>query len=120
MLDTIKKTLLAGVGAAIISKERAESLLGEFVQQGKVSSAEARQMAEKIAAEGRREFETMSDGLSERLHDMFNGAESKMLERLAAIEVRLKALEEAAVAAAKPAAAAPRARPSRRHKPKRA
>jgi len=52
MIDTIKKTLLAGVGAAVVTKDKVEAALEDFVKQGKVSSGEARAMAEKIAAEG--------------------------------------------------------------------
>jgi polyhydroxyalkanoate synthesis regulator phasin len=95
MIDVIKKTLLAGVGAAVITKEKVESALGEFVQQGKVSSAEARQMAEKIAADGRREFETMSQQLNDVLRDKFTGAERRMQERIVALEARVAALEAA-------------------------
>jgi polyhydroxyalkanoate synthesis regulator phasin len=47
MIDVIKKTLLAGVGAAVVTKEKAEAALEDFVRQGKVSSADARIMAEK-------------------------------------------------------------------------
>ena len=95
MIDVIKKTLLAGVGAAVITKEKVEAALGEFVQQGKVSSAEARQMAEKIAADGRREFEAMSQQLNDLLRDKFTGAERRMQDRMAVLEARVAALEAA-------------------------
>ena len=95
MIDVIKKTLLAGVGAAVITKEKVEAALGDFVQQGKVSSAEARQMAEKIAADGRREFETMSQQVNDMLRDKFMGAERRLQDRIAALEARVAALEAA-------------------------
>ena len=95
MIDVIKKTLLAGVGAAVITKEKVEAALGDFVQQGKVSSAEARQMAEKIAEQGRREFEIMSQQLNDMLRDKFTGAERKMQERITALEARVATLEAA-------------------------
>jgi polyhydroxyalkanoate synthesis regulator phasin len=95
MIDVIKKTLLAGVGAAVITKEKVESALGEFVEQGKVSSQEARQMADKIAEQGRREFETMSHLLGEKLRERFASADAKTDERLATLEARVAALEQA-------------------------
>jgi polyhydroxyalkanoate synthesis regulator phasin len=104
MIETIKKTLLAGVGAAVITKDKVESALGDFVKQGKVSSAEARAMAEKIAAEGRREFETLSHELSEKLRDKFAGIDQKAQQRLDALEARVTALERAAATAAQEAA----------------
>lgn len=100
MIDSIKKTLLAGVGAAVITKDKVESALSDFVQQGKVSSAEARQMAEKIAEQGRREFETLSHELSEKLREKFSGGEQRLQERINALEARVAALERGAPPAA--------------------
>ena len=96
MIDIIKKTLLAGVGAAVVTKEKVEAALGDFVQQGKVSSQEARQMAEKIAEQGRREFETMSHELGEKLKDRFSSGDEAMRQQIAALEARVAALEKAA------------------------
>ena len=63
MIDVIKKTILAGVGAALTTTEKAEAALQEMVRQGKLSAADARIIAEKIAEQGRREFEEMSQDL---------------------------------------------------------
>lgn len=101
MMDVIKKTLLAGVGAAVITKEKVESALGEFVAQGKVSSAEARQMADKIAEQGRREFETMSHELNEKLRDLMGADRKRTQERIEALEARVAALELAGSGAAR-------------------
>ena len=37
-MDAIRKTFLAGVGAAVITKEKAEAVLGELVKQGKINT----------------------------------------------------------------------------------
>ena len=100
MIDIIKKTLLAGVGAAMITKDKVESALSDFVNQGKVSSVEARTMAERIAGEGRREFESFSQELSEKLRETFAGIDQRAQQRLDALEARVAALEHAAAAAA--------------------
>ena len=94
MIDAIKKTLLAGVGAVVITKEKIESALGEFVRQGKISSAEARQMSEKIAEQGRREFEAFSHELNEKLRDRFSHDERSQ-KRIDVLEARVAALERA-------------------------
>ena len=96
MIDVIKKTLLAGVGAAVITKEKVEAALGDFVEQGKVSSAEARDMAEKIAAQGRKEFEAMSHQLNETLRERFTTSDRKAQARIDALEARVAALEKLA------------------------
>jgi polyhydroxyalkanoate synthesis regulator phasin len=98
MIDVIKKTLLAGVGAVVITKDKVEAALGEFVQQGKVSSAEARAMADKIADQGRREFETLSHELNEKLREAFTSSQRKTQDRVEALEARVAALERMAAA----------------------
>jgi polyhydroxyalkanoate synthesis regulator phasin len=104
MIDIIKKTLLAGVGAAVTTKDKVEAALGDLVKQGKVSSAEARAMAEKIAEDGKREFEVLSQELSEKLRDKLAGIDPQAKQRLDALEARVAALEQAAAAAASQAA----------------
>jgi len=100
MIDIIKKTLLAGVGAAVVTKEKVEAALDEFVKQGKVSSAEARAMADRIAADGRREFETLSSQLNEKLREFLARQDRTTQDRLAALETRVTALESGAAASA--------------------
>lgn len=97
MIDILKKTMLAGVGAVVITKDKVESVLDELVKQGKISSAEARQAAEKIASEGRREFETLSHELSEKIAERV--VDRKAQERLDALEARVAALERNAAPA---------------------
>lgn len=96
MIDLIKKTLLAGVGAAIVTKEKAEQALQDYVKQGKVSAADARAMAERIAEQGRKEFDEMSDQLSHRIREYTTRADEATLTRIAALEQRVQALESRA------------------------
>src|SRR5690606_25540924 len=93
MLDVIKNTLLAGVGAAVITKEKIEDTLDELVRKGKLSATDAKIVAEKIADQGKREFESASDNLSAKLKDLFNRAEDDTRVRLAALEERVRILE---------------------------
>ncbi len=96
MIDTIKKTLLAGVGAAVITKDKVEAALGDLVKQGKVSAAEARTLAEKIAQEGRAEYEALSHQLGDKIRELLARDTARLESRLAAVEQRLAALEDKA------------------------
>ncbi len=95
MIDLIKKTLLAGVGATIITKEKVEEALQDYIRQGKVSAGDARIMAEKIAEQGRKEFETMSGELAARFKEFMEKADLTHKARLEALEARVKKLEHA-------------------------
>jgi polyhydroxyalkanoate synthesis regulator phasin len=94
MIDLIKKSLLAGAGAAAITKEKVEQALDEFVRQGKVTTADARVMAEKIAEQGRREFDEVCTALGAKVRDFTARADEKTQARLAALEQRVRVLEE--------------------------
>jgi polyhydroxyalkanoate synthesis regulator phasin len=93
MIDTFKKTLLAGLGAAVITKGKVQESLEDFVKQGRISAAEAREMAEKIAEEGRREFDRTSAALGAKARDMLASLDSKCIERIEHLEARVSALE---------------------------
>jgi polyhydroxyalkanoate synthesis regulator phasin len=93
MIDTFKKTLLAGLGAAVVTSEKVQAGLEDFVKQGKISAADAKAMAEKIAGEGKREFEEVSAKFGDKVRELMSYAESKHLPRIEALEARVDALE---------------------------
>lgn len=96
MFDLIKKTLLAGVGAAVVTKEKVQDALEDYVRQGKLKADDARIIAEKIAERGKREFEEMSAQASAKASEIFNRHDSALASRIAALEARVTALEVAA------------------------
>lgn len=104
MIETFKKTLLAGLGAAVVTRDKVQEGLEDFVKQGKISAAEARAMAEKIAEEGKREFEQVSAKLGDKVRDLLASSDTAYLTRIEALEARVSALE------ASPKAPKPRAK----------
>ena len=100
MIETIKKTLLAGIGAAVITKEKVQDSLDEYVRQGKIKAEDARIIAEKIAERGRREFEELSQQTSAKAAELFNKNDTAVTARLSALEARVAALEAAAASPA--------------------
>jgi polyhydroxyalkanoate synthesis regulator phasin len=96
MIDTIKKTLLAGVGAAVITKEKVQDALDDYVRQGKIKADDARIIAEKIAERGRREFEEMSAQASVKVQEILHRQDAAVAARLTALEARIAVLEAAA------------------------
>jgi len=96
MIDLIKKTLLAGVGAAVITKEKVEDTLGDYVRQGKVKAEDAKIIAAKIAEQGRKEFEDVSQSLAAKIQELASRTGSstdKTDPRIAALEQRIRDLE---------------------------
>lgn len=93
MIDLIRKTILAGVGAAVLTKEKVEESLNDLVEKGRISADEAKATAEKIAEEGKREFETVSKDMQKGVSDLLEQIGVGQKDRLASVEKRLLALE---------------------------
>ncbi|RKX36244.1 MAG: hypothetical protein DRP71_00850 [Verrucomicrobia bacterium] len=93
MIDLIRKTILAGVGAAVLTKEKVEESLNDLVEKGRISADEAKATAEKIAEEGKREFETVSKDMQKGVSDLLEQIGVGQKDRLASLEKRLLALE---------------------------
>jgi polyhydroxyalkanoate synthesis regulator phasin len=94
MIETFKNTLLAGLGAVVVTKDKVQEGLEDFVKQGKITAADAAAMAEKIAAEGRKEFDKASTKLGEKVREVVSSyADGKHLEKIRELEARIAALE---------------------------
>jgi len=94
MIELIKKSLMAGVGAAVVTKDKIEQSLGEFVREGKVTAEDARKMAEKVAEEGRKEFHEACEQLGTKLRSVTAQADEKTQGQVAALTKRLQDLEQ--------------------------
>lgn len=93
MMDLLKKTVLAGVGAAVVTREKVQAALDDFVRQGKVNAADARIMAEKIAEQGRKEFDDLAAELNGRISSLVDRNDAETRVRIAALEERVRILE---------------------------
>ncbi|APW61570.1 phasin family protein [Paludisphaera borealis] len=61
MIDLIKKTLLTGVGLAVMTKDKVEELGRDLVSQAKLSESEGREFVDNLVKQSdtaRNEFET--------------------------------------------------------------
>ena len=93
MIDLIRKTVLAGVGAAVLTKEKVEESLNDLVEKGRISADEAKATAEKIAEKGKLEFEAVSKDMQKGVSDLLDQIGVGQKDRLASLEKRLLALE---------------------------
>lgn len=94
MIETIRKTLLAGVGATIVTKEKIEAALQEYVAKGRVTADEAKSTAQRIAEEGKAEWEATSAEMAKRFEALVAKAHFVPKTQHEALEARVKALEE--------------------------
>lgn len=107
MLETLKKTILAGVGATVLSANAVKNTLEELVKKGKISPDEAKAAFDKAASRGEEDLKAFYDKASSRGKDAIDSL--TRATQLAAIERRLAAIEEKLGIVPAPAPAAPEA-----------
>lgn len=94
MIDLIRKTVLASVGAAVLTKEKVEASLTDLVEKGRLSADEAKATAEKIADDGKREFENVSKEVQKSVTDMLEQMGVGQKDKVADLEKNQLELEK--------------------------
>ena len=104
-MSVLKKMMLLGVGAATVTKEKAEEIVEDLIKRGEVASAdkakvidEIQEKAQAATAEIRKMIDERVDAVSKKLHwldDMrkLQGQVQELNSRLAEIEKNLKERE---------------------------
>ncbi|MFP4068607.1 MAG: phasin family protein [Opitutales bacterium] len=89
----MKKTMLAGVGMAVVTKDKVLESLDEFVEKGRLTKEEAAQMSERIVEEGREETEKAKVEANKLFNDMLQRANLVTKSQYEALQARVTALE---------------------------
>jgi polyhydroxyalkanoate synthesis regulator phasin len=93
MIDLVKKSMLAGVGLAVVTKDRVLESLDELVERGKLTREEAAEMSDKIVSEGKAETEKARVEASKLFNEMLNRANVVTKDQYEALAARVTALE---------------------------
>jgi polyhydroxyalkanoate synthesis regulator phasin len=98
--ELAEDALLAGVGAVAITKERADELVGELTQKGKLTQEDARELVDEVVGRWRGDALRMGERAGATLAGLFRELglvtrrEHEELElRLAQLEHRLRLIE---------------------------
>jgi polyhydroxyalkanoate synthesis regulator phasin len=98
--DLAEEALLAGVGAVALTKERADDLVSELAQRGKLTQEDARLLVDELTGRWRGDALRMGERASSTLSGFFRELglvtrrEHEELElRLAQLEHRLRLVE---------------------------
>lgn len=93
MIDIIKKTLLAGLGATVITAERVEQAMSDLIEKGKLNAEEAREVANKVVEQGKEEWEKSRLELGETFEKFLKEAKLATRTELHALSKRIDELE---------------------------
>ncbi|MCB2191889.1 MAG: hypothetical protein KQI62_10005 [Deltaproteobacteria bacterium] len=94
MLETMKNLMLAGLGAAVLTKEKAMNLMNQAVEKGELSATEAEKLADEVVAESKRQAQAMGDKLNEAAREAALNLNLAPKEELDAMSERVAKLEK--------------------------
>ena len=94
MLETLKHTLYAGLGATVLTAEKIEAELQDLVKKGKLSAEDAREAAEKLSDESKKEYKEARKSLETAFEDMLKNAHVASQSDLEKLRKRINALEK--------------------------
>lgn len=93
MMDMLRKSLLAGLGATMVTLDKAEAVLNDLVARGKLTAEEAQASASRLREESREEFARVESSMSRLFDDMLKRARLATQADLKALEKRVAELE---------------------------
>ena len=93
MIDLVKKTMLAGVGLAVVTKDKILESLNEYVEKGKITQEEAAAMSDKIVDEGRKETKKAKAEASKLFNEMLHRANVVTKDQYDELASRVPTLE---------------------------
>ena len=93
MIDLVKKTMLAGIGVAVVTKDKVLESLDELVESGRMSKDEAVAMSDKIVGEGRAETEKAKVEASQLFNEFLHRANVVTKDQYDALAARVTELE---------------------------
>lgn len=94
LAESLKNLMLAGLGAAVITKEKLDSLTAELVEKGRLSKDEAQKISDDLIDQAGRQAQALSEKVEQTAREAVEGLNLASAEKVAELEKRLAALEE--------------------------
>lgn len=74
MLERIRTIVLAGLGAGVITKEKAEAITNRLVEQGKLTADEGKQLLNDLLKSGGQQWKDVQAGVTNAVRKALNSA----------------------------------------------
>lgn len=93
MKDLITNILLAGFGAMVLTKEKAEDIMGELIQKGSVSRDEAKAIMDSLVERGEKEKKGFLDSMRVEVRKVIEEMGIPSKQEFEELKKRVQALE---------------------------
>jgi polyhydroxyalkanoate synthesis regulator phasin len=103
MLEIIRRSLLASLGAAVVTREKIEETTRRWVEEGKISREEAEKLAQELVDSGQHQWEELQTRVTETVRKAMDAFDigsrhefQELKERVENLEKRLSMVEDTA------------------------
>ncbi|MFQ5805068.1 MAG: phasin family protein [Phycisphaerae bacterium] len=93
MFDLIKKTLLTGVGLAVISREKAEAMAREVADAAKLSSEKGQEFVDEVVGKSEKMRKELEETVQRAVHESLKRADLPTRDDIAQLRARIEELE---------------------------
>ena len=94
MFDIIKKSVLAGIGAVAVTQEKAQEVIADFVEKGKITEQEGKTLLDDMKHALQDNQDKLSATIDERITCVMNRLNLVTKDDLAAVSERLTKIEQ--------------------------
>lgn len=94
MIDSLKRTLYAGLGATVLTAEKLESVLQDLVDRGKLSAEDARETVRKVSEESKQEYQSARQSFQQSVEEAVSQVPLVRKKDLQPLVDRLDAIEQ--------------------------
>ena len=93
MLEMIRKSLLATLGAAVVTKEKVEEATRSWVEEGKISRSEAERLAEDLVESGQHQWQEIQTRVSDMVRKGLDTLDIGSKKEFRDLQARVEDLE---------------------------
>jgi polyhydroxyalkanoate synthesis regulator phasin len=94
MFDLIKKTMLMGVGLAVMSKERAEAMAREIAETAKLSSEKGKEFVDEVVGKSEKMRQELEETVQRVVNENLKRTNLPTRDDLAQLEAKIDELEQ--------------------------
>ena len=94
MIDLLRKTLLAGIGAAVLTREKVEELVGELVKRGEIASKEGPKLVKELLQESQKVKKELEEKIEEATQKTLKKLRLATRAEIEELKVKLEKLEK--------------------------
>ena len=94
VFEMIRNSLLASLGAAVVTKEKVEEATKRWVEEGKISRDEAERLAQDLVESGRHQLEDFQEKITETVRKGLDNFDIGSKREFQDLKARVENLEK--------------------------